>query len=133
MADPPAATASAGLAEIRSELAAAVGALVGIANTYAGVPRAPVRPCVIVNPATPYMEPAGPNTMYRVAWDVLLVSDAETPEDATDELDGYLDLFCAQPGDGFFIDDIGGPAAFGLAGGTYPGCQIRLSAHFCFD
>ena len=126
----PATGAEQSLSAWRQQVAVDLAAAIGVPNAYTAVPRAPVRPCVIVSQGDPYIMPEG--RLHRVSYLAVIVAGDEVPEQAADELDGYLDVLMVPADSSIIIEEVTGMAAWSMAGGTYPGVSLRLGLPLCF-
>lgn len=124
------------LAGMRSYLATQLGAVVGIANTYDHVPRAPVRPCLIVTPdPDEYLARGSTFGTWDALYQVLMLSSGDEQPEAVTELDQYLDamLDAATMPKNVAVISATGAQSWAIAGGAYPGvsAQVGMVLTYC--
>jgi len=96
-------------------------------QVYEFVPERPALPCFVISPSSPYVSQGKTFCDFTTRFEVLILADKLTNQQATDLLDQLI-VEALDALETWFIEEVEQPSAYEINGGTFLGTKIQLTA-----
>ena len=96
-------------------------------QVYEFIPERPALPCFVIAPSSPYISQGKTFCDFTTRFEVLILADKLTNQQATDLLDTLI-VEALDALETWFIEEVEQPSAYEINGGTFLGTKIQLTA-----
>ena len=96
-------------------------------QVYEFIPERPSLPCFVIAPSSPYISQGKTFCDFTTRFEVLILADKLTNQQATDLLDQLI-VEALDALETWFIEEVEQPSAYEINGGTFLGTKIQLTA-----
>ena len=96
-------------------------------QVYEFIPERPALPCFVIAPSSPYISQGKTFCDFTTRFEVLILADKLTNQQATDLLDQLI-VEALDALETWFIEEVEQPSAYEINGGTFLGTKIQLTA-----